>query len=333
MGFCALSCDIESEEHYSYWPDMINIEKQLKSIDPGFVIGKSYLYTLDNVLIILEMNSDKEYGIHLFDKEKFTFLKSTGRRGQGPGEIIRFGRIGVNPVNRTFWVTDHGKQKIFLFPLDSVLTQPDYLPKISYDMRKDFFMSRFDFLNDSIILGKAVTVLSSNTYDMVTARQNIKTGFIEPFGYENPKITGKKANSLFKSSIEHEFYVNAYYYYDFISICNRDGTLRKNIYGPDRTENKNFIKTYYTEVDIAGSHIIAAYLGDRGIVEDEDGIQKGALPEKWLVFDQFGEYKFGMRSGHKIYSFCVDEENDRVITFFDDREPALAYFELPNDIE
>jgi len=304
------------------------LNERIETIDPGFIIGNSWVYILEEVLIVLEMDPEGDKGIHLFDKNTFRYLTSTGILGQGPGEIIRFGRIGVNPSNRTFWVPDHGKQEVFVFHLDSVLRNENYLPRNGFPLDDEIFMARFDLINDSIVLGKAVQVLSSNSYDMTTAKLNLNTKKVKPYGYEHPDVMGKKANSQFKSSVPNDFYVNAYYYYDLITICALDGSLVQNVFGPDGLDNKKLKNTYYTGVDILGNKIWASYLGDVGLVKDDFGQTKGALPTKWLVFNQNGEYIQSFRSGFHIRDFCTDEENNRIIAFFDDREPGLAYIDL-----
>ncbi len=39
-------------------------------------------------------------------------------------------------------------------------------------------------------------------------------------------------------------------------------------------------------------------------------------------------YKGTIKTGHDFTFFCVDEENNRVICYFDDRENPLRYFDL-----
>lgn len=318
----------DDQRQYKRWGSATQLDERIERIDPGFILGNSWLYILEEVLIVLEWDPEGDKGIHLFDKNTFRYLTSTGILGQGPGEIIRFGRMGVNPSNRTFWVPDHGKQMVFVFHLDSVLRNENYLPRKGFPLNDEIFIEHFDFINDSIVLGKAVQVLSSSSFDMATARFNIKSEEIKTYGYEPPDVIGKKANSQFKSSVPNDFYVNAYYYYDLITICALDGSLLQNVLGPDGLDNKKLKKTYYTEVDILGDEIWASYLGDVGLVEDEFGQTKGALPTKWLVFNQNGGYIRSFRSDFHIRDFCMDEENNRIIAFFDDREPGLAYIDL-----
>ncbi len=58
------------------------------------------------------------------------------QRGQGPEEIANIGHIGINETNRRFFVSNHGKQKIFSYELDSVLSNPSYTPVVKQQLNE-----------------------------------------------------------------------------------------------------------------------------------------------------------------------------------------------------
>lgn len=50
------------------------------------------------------------------------------------------GRITVNEAERSFYLTDHGSQKIFCFRLDSVLADPFYQPEEKVNIKETIFV-------------------------------------------------------------------------------------------------------------------------------------------------------------------------------------------------
>jgi len=98
--------------------------------------------------------------------------------------------------------------------------------------------------------------------------------------------------------------------------------------GQDWLNNKDNKNNYFNDVDLISNHIIASYLGDVGIIYDEYKRPRGNLPSKFLVFDLEGNYKETIETGYKFQTFCVDEENKRVIVYFEDRENPLGYFNI-----
>ncbi|MFN3666325.1 MAG: hypothetical protein ACK4S0_09210 [Sediminibacterium sp.] len=323
-------CGPKTEKMMGIRNRIVHVQDRIIDIETDFIIANPLLYIMDDVLIVLDMNPNTDKGIHLFDKTSFKHLTSTGKLGDGPGEIIRYGRIGIDEAKRIFWVPDHGKQRLMKFPLDSVLNNPEFKPSESLPLlnNTDLFLERFDFLDDSIAIGKAVNVLSPSSYQMVMARQNMLTNQIQQFGYEHPEARGRKSNSFFALSIDHAVYANCYYYCDLITINNLDGSLKCNVYGPDKMENKNFLKVYYTGIDTYNKYFVASYINDDAIIINQFQQQQGNLPSKLLFLDFEGTYLLTYDTGNKFSSFCVDKANNRIIAAFVDRPNPLGYFKI-----
>ena len=311
--------------------NIINVKDKIKDIKTHINFATSYLYIMDRFLIVVEMNKGMDKAIHVYDKDTFSYLTSMGIIGQGPGEIENPGQAGIDEENRLLWLPDHNKEVMMKFHLDSVLANPNYKPEKAFDVEHDFFMARFGFLNDSIVLGKAIHPTSNSSFEELMAKHNVYTKKIEKYGYEHPQTVGQQSNSLFKLSLKHKMYVNAYVYCDLMTVCSLDGKLKYNLFGPDRFENKNNRKDYFSDVDFYNNYIIVSYLNDVGLVTDKFKKQTGNLPSKFLIFDLDGNLKRTIETGHKFTFFCVDETNQRVIAYFDDRENPLGYFNLDLD--
>lgn len=312
--------------------NIVNLSDKITAIKTDLFFSDSELKIVDDYLLVNDWHSMDTKGIHLYDKKSFAFVASTAFRGRGPGEISSQGRITVEPNNKIFWVPDHGKRVTFKFYLDSALNNELYLPTEKKELFDELFLDRYDFLNDSIALGKAVHVVNFNAFDMAMAKMNLKTNTTERFGYEHPESVGKKSNSYFLLSRENKFYVNAFVFLDLITICDLDGNLKCNIYGPGYIYNKDKHNSYFHGVDILNNKIIVSYNGDANMIFDEKGNPlHGNSPSKIMVFDFEGNYLQTYETGSKFSYFCIDKENNRIIAYFQDRENPLGYINLELD--
>lgn len=328
----AISCKSNSvektEKHLYKQNNVIDVSDKIIDIKTELLFGKCHMYVVDKYLVVAEVVPSGDRGIHLFDLKTFAYITSGAIVGKGPGEVSRQGRLGIDSKNRIIWVSDHGKRTMWKFPLDSILNNKMYKPTERLDLNNELFIERFGFLNDTIAIGKAVRVLSSNSFEMTTAKLNTKTNAIEVFGYEHPDAVGKKSNSMFHVSLKNGIYVNCYYYCDLMTICDLNGNLKFNVYGDNPINSKDLKYSYFFGVDIIDSTIVASYIGDVMEILDEHQRPMGNLPTKFFVFDVDGNYKATLETGSKFTSFCLDEENKRVIVYFSGRENPLGYFEL-----
>jgi hypothetical protein len=276
---------------------------------------------MDDYLIIQDMHGLDEL-IHLFDKNKFKYVTSIAYRGQGPNEITNMGLIAVDETHRKFYVTDHGKQRVLSFDLDSVVSHAaSYMPEVKMKMDRALFPDYFQIVNDSISIGKIIQPIGSNNFKPRVGKMNMNTGEITLMKYEHPKITERKRSSV-AVSIEHGIYVEYYNKRDLLTICNLDGDLICNIYGPnwDPTWGPN---NYYSKAVFCGDKIYAAYLGERGITE-EGHVNRAT---KLLVFDLQGNYIQTLETGLHINDYCYDKDNNRIILSLED-EIQFAYLPL-----
>lgn len=307
--------------------NVVNVADKINDVKPEILFGNSALFILDDFLILLEKFPKGDKSIHLFDKNTFKYIRSTGIIGKGPGEIIRPGPLGFDRKNRVLWVPDAGKRILFKFPLDSVMGNAKFKPVVWEKMPDKIMMLSFDFLNDSIVLGIFVNVTSNTSYNMVMSKLNINTNQISKIGYEHPKATGKKSYSMFALSVENNFYVNCHTECDLMTICDLDGNLKYNVYGPGWFDNEHDKNSYFFDVDLIGNNIIASYIGSKGIIA-RGNITRGAPPTKFIIFDMEGNYLKTIETGFEFESFCVDEENKRVIAYFTNRDEPLGYFNI-----
>lgn len=310
-----ISCHGNSgtEKHQTRRNNVIQVQDQVKEIEfeDTYLSNFARIHTMDDYLIISDYKSFDNL-IYLFDRNNFSLIANIAPRGQGPGEITNIGTIGIDEKNRAFYVNDHGKQKIFSYPLDSVLTNPSYTPGVKMNMNERQFPNRYVLLNDTLCIGQIIEPIGNYGFNQSIAKWNISTGEIIPMKYTHPEIERKRV--CFAVSEENGIYVECYHHHDLFTICDMDGNLKQNIYGrkwDNKTSNK---QQYFGDVIIYNNRILASYSDGR---ENFKEVRED-YPTQILVFDLTGNYIKTLDIGYNILDLCYDDRNNRLIMQFDD---------------
>ena len=314
IAFCwGCSSNSATEKYQNKRNNRINVRDKIKEIViEDILIGYySFPQIIDNYLFINDYKTANEY-IHIFDKNNFKYVTSTGFKGQGPGEITLIGHIAEDKEKRKFYVSDHGKNRIFSYDLDSVLTDPGYLPIEKMKMGEQTFPSNYTYINDTLSIGVTIQRLGNNDFLPVVGKFNMSTGEIKQMGYTiNPNIKIKR--TTFNISMEHGIYVECYGRHDLMTICSLDGDLKYNIYGPDWDTETHGIK-YYGLVEFCNNRIVTLYSGDERFTKEG----RASMPTKFIIFDLEGNYLKTLETGYQIVKFCYDKDNNRIIMSMDD---------------
>lgn len=318
---CACTHNTGTEKHQGKRDNIIDVHKKVKKIeineDEIIIGGIARLYLIDNYLIIEDVKSYDKL-IHLFDKNHFTHLASLGNRGQGPNEITNIGHIGINEVRREFYVSDHGKQKIFAYNIDSVLANSDYQATVKMEMNKGLFPSKYQYFNDTLSMGVVIEPIGNSDFDQFVAKWNMNTGEIKPMKHNHPDI--KKKRISFAASLEKGIYVECYAIRDLMTIFDLDGNLKYAVYGPKWNSQWDNIH-YYCKSEFCNDKILATYSGGDWNTNEYNSTQ-------FLVFNLTGDYIKTIETGYMISDFCYDKKNNRIIMALDDAEIQFAYLEL-----
>lgn len=323
IGGCG--SESETEKYQKKRDNIIDVRKQVKEIViEDVLIGRvARPFLIDNYLVIGDYTSIDKL-IHIFNKKNYDYLTSVASVGQGPNEITNMGHIGIDEIHHKFYVSDHGKQKIFSYDIDSVVVDSFYIPKVKMKMNEGKFPDRYLYVNDSLCIGLIIEPIGSNNFKPSVAKWNMNTGEIVLMKYEHPNI--KKKRISFTASIENGIYVECHNYHDLITICSLNGNLKYNIYGPNWSDEKS--KTsYYREAVFCKDKILVSYSGEDTFSKDRIGGMKLNNPTKFLVFDLEGNYIKTLETGYQIYEYCYDRENNRIIMILDD-EIQIAYLDL-----
>lgn len=299
--------------------EVVNVKSMVKEIDTGEVLIGSVarLFSSEKYLLIADSKGYDRL-IHLFDNKEYRHVCSVGQLGQGPYEITNMGTIVVDDVRNKFYVSDHGKMKIFSYDMDSLLISPElYRHQIKAEIKSSMFPSSYCYINDTLSYARVITPTSTSTFEQTVAKWNMQTGEMKMMSYTHPAIENKR--SVFDVSMENAFYVEAYLRHDLLSICDLDGNLKCNIYGPDWNGGERSKISCFGDVIVTKENIVATYSG--GDYNQE------YFPTKILIFDLTGNYIKTLDVGYKISDCCYDETNNRIVMAFDD-EIQFGYLNL-----
>lgn len=321
-----------TEKHQKNRDNIINVHDRVVEIELEDVLIGAWgsPYILNEYLIIRDYHSSEKL-IHLFDKKNFKYITSTTNKGQGPGEIANIGHIEANEAKRLFYVTDHGKQRIFSYNLDSVLVNPDYMPEVKMKMNERQFPAKYQYINDTLSYGLIIEPIGNSDFRPTVGQWNMQTGDISLMKYTHPEIEKKRIT--FAVSAENGIYVECYSHHDLMSICTLDGNLKYNIYGEKWDNQKSNKYLYYDEVEFCKDKIVVSYAhGEDRTLKNRNGRTVGASPTQFIIFDLNGDYIQTLETGYNISRFCYDEENNRIILSMDD-DIQFGYLDLEGIID
>lgn len=316
---CGCSQDNQTEKFQKSRDHVIKVRDKVKEIkiEDVLISGNARMGLLGNYLFVTDYKSYDKL-IHLFDKNNFTYITSIAYRGEGPGEITNIGFIGMNVSERLFYVTDHGKQKIFSYELDSVLLNPSYMPEVKMEMKGTLFPSEYEYVNDTLCIGRIIEPIGNNDFRPSIGKWDMNTGEIRRMEYAHPEI--EKPRFTFAVSMENGIYIQCYNYHDLLTICDLNGKLKYNIYGPHWDNKRSNRTDYYDNAVFTSDKIIISYSGEDRLA-----------PTQFLVFDLQGNYLETIQIGYQIVDFCYDKDKNRLLLNLNDKI-QFAYLDLDSMI-
>lgn len=310
--FISCTNKTNTEKHQNRRDNIINVKEEIKEINTDDVmIGSVARLSFINNYLVISDSKSFDMLIHLFDcrDAKYKYITSAIPRGQGPGEITNIGHIGVNSKKEEIYVSDHGKLKIFQYPIDSIIINPLYKPQIKKEINNTQFPSDYEFINDTLIFARMIEPTGNVGYNEFLAKWNIETGDVNKIKYSNPKV--KKKRISIAVSMENEILVECYHNHDLITILDLNGNLRRNIYGENWNSGDSDKIHHFGKVIFIGNNIVASYSGGNWLTDEY-------YSKDLLVFDLNGDYIKTLKIGYRISDFCYDNKNNNIIFNFED---------------
>lgn len=306
--FCCRN-DSPTEIYLGSRNNFVDVHEKIIEIpmDEVLISGFSSACLLDNYLIVKDNRSPDKI-IHLFDKNTFKHVQSSTRIGQGPKEIASLLNIVPDEKNRRFFAIDAGKRKLLTYDLDSLLSDSNYVFNVKTNLQEDY-AGTFIYMHDTLSIAQFLDLdPKTGNGTIYNGQWNMLNGNFKK-GYANPLARVKRY--AFGASEELGLYVSCYSRYDLMTICNLDGSLKCNVYGPNWKDDITNMCHYNMEVCFVKDKIFAAYSG-------EDHRSREFHPTQIHIYNTDGEYIKTLKVGYHITGYCYDEDNHRLILDLND---------------
>lgn len=290
----------------------------------------SYIYLLKDYILVFDLYSNTE-GIHILDRQTLKYIDVTGKIGNGPNEIGRYGNISIIPNSNKFHIADFGKFITWKFDIDKMLNSKDYAPEKgvewSYVGEK---MDAFQFfIKDDTLYYMA---LKDHFFTKFITRDSVKY-----IGTEKKNLYNSSDNQMaYKTfSTMHpnlEWYAVGFKFCDKLAILDSNFNI-KNAYQGNKqkaftgNQFKDFV--YYSVLKSDSSNIYAAFVNDITLQEDKEfGNHQFSFPKIIRVFSWNGEPDLEIYLNGPISSFVYDKLYNRLILYYINQENPLRYYEL-----
>lgn len=314
------------DKHLNHSGKVMDVKGLVKEIviDSPFVGRLASPYVMDKYFILTDPQSEKNQ-ILFFDKENFSYITGMGLPGEGPNEITSLGKLILDEKLRCLYVADYGKMQMSGYDLDSILLNPNCLPKYKFDLNKTTTPVMFSYVNDTLCYACCITAKPGEIFQEHLVTWNMQTGDMHPLISGHPDIERKRFH--YAASIDNNLIAMSYDHHDLLATYDLQGNLKHYIYGPNWNDaTSNAMIYYYGSIIICNNRIIVGYFGKRN--PDVGEVHVTNL----IVYDLDGNYIKTLKVGYNIVLFCYDSEYNRIIMALDD-DIQFAYLKLDGLLE
>lgn len=313
---------------FSYFESVYNLEGRNAGITENYKSCRIRVY--DSLYILID-TPDDSHQIHIYNKD-FRYILSSGRTGRGPGEIVNplFGPLNIE--DGIIWYLDMGRRELLKFPVDSMLSNPGFLPHESVPIPQDIFVIvqytpfKDGLISFSDIYSRNFLISFFNRTGDIVDTLGIKKR--EEFDNLNISRDQFIVPYLYDMHPNGELYAIAYQFSDIISVVDSKGEIVAFSRGPDgidqapvQTGNPEI--TTYADLRCDENYIYALYYGDQNDEEQSSGILH--------VFDWKGNPIAKINLEQPAHSFTIDNNLGRIVTF-SPMSGDIVYYDLPSEL-
>ena len=305
-----------------------------KKADDNFIFKTGLVDVYDSLLIITSTPQTTQC-IHVYNKNTFQHMISTGDIGKGPSEIINPGLGCVDKQNGIIWYRDMGRQKIWKYEIVKMLTEKNHKPVQFIPLPPGHFFIQFE--------SSAMNTISfANTDENILISYfNQKGEIIDSLNVEDKICLYGRTTEDSRKFILNYFYTDhpfkklhaiAYRFADVFAIVGQKGNVISIVRGPDHfQQNPDYNKLdqtiAYSGIYSNEKFIYCLYSGKKRM-EEKDG-EMVVNQEKTLhVFNWNGEPVASVNLEYSAMSFDIDEQNNRLVTFAAETG-GIVYYQLP----
>jgi len=322
------SCQQKTE---SIFPQKLNLTGEEIQVDVIVEVGNMQIY---NNLLLKTRDWEADKAIRVFDLKDFSFVSDVIGRGRGPGEVINPAGGMIDEENDIFWLTDWGKNCIHQFHMDSLLVNPQYKAKTSFPIDKSWIPTMNMFYHPSGHVGFTTVMLQKNLVSFMDLSGELVDSLAIPnkvypdtwkdMGYSDVPLICKYVPEFNRMVIvsRHE---------NKFSVIDMDGTpvLQKEDIpeASDKVFAGNWEAAFYT-VEADKEFIYLVYAGRRMGDFDADGQFHVKYPNRLLVVDWEGNFRYDITLDHGVMFATLDKERKRLICDTEDFDNYLVSYDL-----
>jgi len=296
------------------------------------------MYLIDS-LIILDTRKPTYKAFYIYNKKNFNYITSFCRMGHGEGEFISPAHMAFNHKTKSIWVLDYGNTKFWEFPLDSILTNENYLPKRFIQLPMSLMpIGGMKWIKDTIL------AITGATGDALLYLYNEKGKFIG--GYGKKVIKREKlwrdisyamvSDFRFMYNEKRDELVAVHKHYDLISFY-KNGKHKLSVRGPIflkpkfefigdviKYGNTDTYTAYYCPYSYK-NYILICFVR-KGHMNINGKIFPACYPKHIFVFDWEGNVIARLNTDRELGDYCIDE-NEKMIYAIDiaSENPIIKY--------
>ena len=317
---------------FDKFPKHVNLKGEKTGLTPRFKIA---LTKTHDSLLLLTATVNNINTIHLYNKNTFQHILSTGKIGRGPGEIKKPGDYILNKELGCLLTADWGTNEIIRWSVDSLILQKkSYKPQVTYELPSSIWPpNAFTQLNDSTFLYMAdnlqyyfyATDKKGNIIDSLNIKNNTNI-------YSNinrKELMGKEWYHHIIHPSKNRIII-AYAHADIVVGLDYEGNILFQRQGPDViTEDpaKGYLKHTYYSLKSTKKYVYGLYLG--GHIRKKRTSKPSIYPKNIFVFNWKGKPIANLQLDHPIQSFDIDKENNTIVTYAADLGEVITY-DLPS---
>lgn len=152
FAFIVFSCS--RNERVNYETPEFPFEKELsfEIINDDFIFGNIAFISIYDSSLIIVGSSMCNYVVHIFSRNDGDFIVSTGKIGQGPGELVNPWYFSFDQKNGRLFVHDVGKNAVVVFDMDGVTSYTNPTIEEFRFNNDEPILNSSRFLRDSLFL-------------------------------------------------------------------------------------------------------------------------------------------------------------------------------------
>ena len=328
-----ISCNTSSSNNPdNIFKKNIFLKGNIEQIDIPFNVP--LIYVCDTLTFLTMTGQQNDRDIYVFTND-YKYLSSSGKKGKGPGELVNPFFPVPDKENQVFYILDQGRNKIFVYPLDSIIRNKNYLPDsiipcpskypviVQY---RPYGKDLFSFLNQ---FDNHVLISFFNKKGKVIEDMDIpdKIDLYKNFNYK-----GYSSLSIYGFNPDQNKIAIAYRYEDAIFIIDSKGNILNKHY--DETQkiqdpNKQNNRYTYFSLDVDEKYIYSLYSGKNIFDMNNNGQVSVNYPSTLLVFNWELKPIVKITFEFPVASLAIDYIQKRFVTWCPENG-TIVWYKIPD---